>query len=307
MENQVDELRKAREEKTVAYNDFLRDYKKDKTKIVYGFVEGKDDIALYATCINNEIMQYGGEVCLIECKGKNNLEYTYKKLIDNGNYSQQRVCFFRDRDLSDYFANDRYLFEKSNCYVTDKYSIENSLITNNLFKRMLNEVLGYNAKSLDEKETLIDKFNTCKNKFEDEFKIVMAQIIYLKKIGNKFDLNKIKVKDLVEIKGIEISYKSERNKLDYVYKQAQVNESDCDEKEIQSIATHISENEQYRNIIRGHYLADFFIHYCNAINKTKSQLSSKLDVARILAPRAEKIKSLCEFIQKTYLEYYKTI
>ena len=51
MGQQVDDLRSERTGRTVAFTQFLNDYKKDKVEIVYGFVEAKEDLSLYSSCI----------------------------------------------------------------------------------------------------------------------------------------------------------------------------------------------------------------------------------------------------------------
>ena len=114
MVNQVNDLRQERCGRTVAYSQFLNDYRKDKVEEVYGFVEAQEDISLYYSCISSEISSKG-IVYLIPCGGKYNVRDTYN-LIDWTTHSKLRICFFRDRDLSDYLEDDNEMREYDNCY-----------------------------------------------------------------------------------------------------------------------------------------------------------------------------------------------
>lgn len=92
MANLVDDLRQERCGRTVAYSQFLDTYRKDKAEMVYGFVEAREDISLYYSCIYPEIPQ-NGVICLIPCSGKYNVRDTYN-LIDWTTHSKLRICFF---------------------------------------------------------------------------------------------------------------------------------------------------------------------------------------------------------------------
>ena len=305
MELLIDELRQDRVGRTVAYTQFLNDYKRKQANIVYGFVEAKEDVSLYYTCIYPELPQ-GSELCLIPCSGKYVIRETYK-LIDWETYSKQRVCFFRDRDLSDYIEDDNDLCRCENCYLTDGYSIENSLITGDLLYRLLREVLGYSTDDYETIMNLVNKFVNDKKVFEDQFRNIMAHIIYWKKMGISSPLNNIHIKDLVNITKDKVEYKDEEARLSYIYSRAQVDKAKCDMTEIEHIENLISEGEKYRSIIRGHFVSEFFILYCNTIKKCSQMLSTRLDVNNILAPRCKKINSLSVFVGNTYLQYYNNI
>lgn len=97
MGQQVEELRGAREGRTVAYTQFLNDYKKDQVEIVYGFVEAKEDLSLYSSCIYNELPS-NAIIHLIPCRGKYKVRDTYN-LIDWTKHSKHRICFFRGGEV----------------------------------------------------------------------------------------------------------------------------------------------------------------------------------------------------------------
>ena len=305
MGQHVEELRGAREGLTVAYTQFLNDYKKDQVEIVYGFVEAKEDLSLYSSCIYNELPS-NAIIHLIPCRGKYKVRDTYN-LIEWTKHSKHRSCLFRDRDLSDYIEDGKDLCECENCYVTDGYSIENSLITKNLLRRLLREVLGYQSDSYEVTDEIVKKFIQDKIEFENQLKNVMSHIIYWKMNDIVSPLDTISVKGFVDISNSNIVYKTPEDKLTYIYSKAKVDFSKCDITEIASIESSISTDDKFRNIIRGHFLSEFFMHYCNCIKKCQQELSLKLDVNNIIAPRCEKIESLSNFIKNTYLVYYSQV
>ena len=305
MGKQIEELRSERIGRTVAYTQFLNDYKKDQVEIVYGFVEAKEDLSLYSSCIYNELPP-DGIVHLIPCSGKYNVRDTYN-LINWTKHSKHRICFFRDRDLSDYIEDDKDLCECENCYLTDGYSIENSLITKKLLRRLLREVLGYQSDSYEVTDEIIEKFIQDKIEFENQLKNVMSHIIYWKKNNIVSPLDTISVKGFVDISNRNIVYKTPEDKLTYIYSKAKVDFKQCDVAEIASIESYISIDDKFRTIIRGHFLSEFFMRYCNSIKKCQQDLSIKLDVNNIIAPRCGKIESLSNFVNNTYLTYYKQI
>lgn len=259
-------------------------------------------MSLYSSCFYKELPP-DGIIHLIPCSGKYKVRDTYN-LINWTKYSKHRVCFFRDRDLSDYIEDDNDLCVCDNCYITDGYSIENSLITKQLLRRLLRVVLGYQLDSYEITDEIIEKFILDKIEFENQLKNVMSHIIYWKKNNIVSPLDTISVKGFVDISNRNIVYKTPEDKLNYIYSKAKVDFTKCDITEIALIESSISTDDKFRTIIRGLFISEFFIRYCNDIKKYQQDLSIKLDVNNIIAPRCEKIESLSNFIRNTYLIYY---
>lgn len=301
-------LRASRESKNVPYLRFLNDFDESKKEVVYGFVEASEDISFYNTLILNKLSGVDSKkIDLIPCEGK----YAVKKvfdLIDWSCHSKQQICFFRDRDLSDYVSDDKDFLCKENCYVTDYYSIENSIVTKNLFHRMLIEVLGFENDSLADIETEERKFEQAKSTFENELKVVMANIIYWKQKGFESPLDPIKISGFLSFDSTTktVVYKNDNEKIDYLYSKVKsVDRSKCDVSEINAIIKEVSKGDNYRKIIRGHFLSKFFVDYCNMIKKVSCELSYKNDVKDKIAPRCGRVKSMDVFIEKTYLKHYE--
>ena len=107
--------------KVESYHEFLTRYSKT-AKVVYGFVEGKDDLSYYQGFVD-QILPDDWEVELWPAGNKNRVYGIYKDL-DWRRFPKKRVCFFVDRDLSDLIPEK--LVTDINIYVTDDYSIVSS-------------------------------------------------------------------------------------------------------------------------------------------------------------------------------------
>ena len=102
-----------------SYHEFLLYFKKDE-KIVYGFVEGKDDPSFYCGLIDSH-MPTELEVKLVPSGNKDKVLKVFEEM-DCPRYPKKRVCFSVDQDLSDFIEGNRHPGE--NLYVMDNYSIE---------------------------------------------------------------------------------------------------------------------------------------------------------------------------------------
>ncbi len=107
----------ALESSNAAYHDFLLRYKVNE-RIVYGFVEGKDDPTFYRSLIEHNLPE-GWEVVLIKSGNKDTV-LSILEFMDWKRYPPKRVAFFVDRDLSEFFGGQAKVAE--NLYLTDNYS-----------------------------------------------------------------------------------------------------------------------------------------------------------------------------------------
>lgn len=113
---------RALEEVDKAYHQFLLIYRKNARR-VYGFVEGKEDPVFYRQLIENQLPE-GWSIKLIPTGNKKKVLHSFQS-INWDNFSKKRVCFFIDRDLDDFLGSSQQV--ETNIYITDGYSIENSV------------------------------------------------------------------------------------------------------------------------------------------------------------------------------------
>ena len=124
--------------KVASYHEFLARYSR-RSKVVYGFVEGKEDPCFYRGLI--ELLLPGDWEVELWPAGNKDQVYHVHSGIDWRRFRKTRVCFFVDRDLSDMIPEK--LPADRNIYVTSGYSIENDLVKKAICKRLLAELYGF--------------------------------------------------------------------------------------------------------------------------------------------------------------------
>lgn len=189
-------------------HSLLLDYKKGENKI-YCYVEGPDDPAFYQNFIKNH--KTDCETEFNSCGGRSEVLKTYKS-IDWNNYSTKRVLFFVDRDLSDFFTEDM-VPKKENIYITDGYSIENSIVTDELLIRHLQESGKMPELYGETKKLLKRHFKELKESFCSEMTDVMIWFISLKQNGKQPMWDKLSAKNFVTISKLKIEKKTKDEKI----------------------------------------------------------------------------------------------
>ncbi len=120
-------LRKAKASNT-AYMQILQRYDSQPNNVVL-VVEGKDDSTYYERVARDRCGDESRGFITIVAGNKSSVMKAYDR-VNWKIYKRNRVLFFVDRDYSDFLANSVSAPEEdgANLYVTDGYSIENSLL-----------------------------------------------------------------------------------------------------------------------------------------------------------------------------------
>ena len=180
--------------KIASYHEFLARFSKTKN-VVYGFVEGKEDPCFYRGFIDYFLLD-DWEVELWPA-GNRDQVLRIHKLIDWRRFPKNRVCFFVDRDLSDLIPQK--LPSDRNIYVTDKYSIENSIVNRGTCRRILTEVFGFSEVSYEEMDRVCDQFETELGSFFMAMIPTMAHVLSWRKRMANANLNNIKMSKLLTV------------------------------------------------------------------------------------------------------------
>lgn len=175
---------------SAAYHEFLLRYKAS-SNTVYGIVEGKEDPMFYRGLIEGQLSE-GWEVELIPAGCKENVLRAADS-FDWTRFSPNRICFFVDRDLSDFISEGATSGE--NVYVTDNYSIESDAVNLGVLKRLLTEVLNIGDLRPAESEVIEQRFSSSLDFFQESMVPVMAQILLWRREGKSPCLNDIRPKD----------------------------------------------------------------------------------------------------------------
>lgn len=258
-----DTLLEARSEATAqtALITLMSQYGKEK-KAIWIVVEGKTDPCYYINTIT-PIIPCDWEVIPVEAGNKKNLISVFKSL-EKRDYDCKKILFFVDRDLSD-FTNDIDV-KSSNLYVTDGYSIENSLISEYVMFRILNELLGLHNLTKNEVSSIKDLFKEAKNSFINNMIIPMVIILYLRDHSIKVDgLQNINIKKMFDFVKGECSLKIKQQDL-YKYIISNLNYNDSISKTgLETYKKKFLSHQNYKNLIRGKYMLAFLILFVISI------------------------------------------
>ena len=307
--------------RTVPFHNFIVEYKKNSNTIYY-FVEGKDDPHFYNRAIDYEIPVDWNKKYYIAC-GQDKVLDLHSRLA--GTINKHQVLFFIDRDLSELL--DEELPQFDNLYITDDYSIENSICNNRTLENVLNEVFSFhNAQSADW-DKIFSLYNETYEKFLMIIIPIMAYILFLRKnekaLNAKLNLKNFSIKDLFEINDdFTLKDKKESNEEKYLLLEKNCNiNSGCRKNYKEDYwLEEFSKLEKKDRHIRGKFISYFFACFCQKIykqcdnivghsniNPKCSQTFSEKDPLCVIAPRCNIPETLRDFLRKNMTTYQSII
>ena len=256
-----------REEAKVAFLRLKQLYKSSAHDI-YLIVEGKDDFAYY-TCVCNRYPKLL-DAKIIPANNRRNVINTFQEL-DWTTYSKDRVFFFIDRDLSE--ITHEATPESPNVYVSDSYSIENSLFDVTLLITAIKVHCGV-VDLLDEEATQIASlYNSAFAQFEHFFVPIMSWILSWRINGQKCNLNNFNAGLLYRINcgNFEVNeeYQIQEKVIKYIHSKCDV---DYVCKDITPFSRMIEQHGGIEKCIRGKYVKTFFVKFFNSIRENFTSL-----------------------------------
>ena len=300
-----------------AHHVFLLKYKKN-APVLYGFVEGKDDPMFYRYAVQGMIPAHW-TIELIPSGGKDKV----KNVLDAFDWSrcpENQICFFLDRDLDEICGIS--LPDRCNVYITDGYSIENSIVSEELFVSLLSEVFGVDTRTNIERERIIQLFRQSVKKFCRYMAPVMAQILGWKIDNVDAKLNKIDLPNMFHMKGIEICFRgADFNEREIIEKASiSIGVSPIDEGRLSILLGVIESKSEISGLIRGKYLfwmfhamlVDAHKNVCKVIPRYSSPPKIKLSIGvknlmLVVAPRARTPDTLRKFIDETFCQHIRAV
>ena len=295
------------------FHEFLLSYKAARP-VVYGFVEGKEDPSFYRGFIE-QALPVGWSVRLIR-SGNRDAVLTNLKDMPWERFPRSRICFFIDRDLSQFIDAEQVAAE--NLYVTDNYSIENDVVNRDVFERVLEEVLGVTDLSEAERDAVANLFETNFSAFCEAMVPVMAQILIWRREKVNAPLDNIKVTRFFEYSDAIVSVRAEfsTEPARIAYASGAVKQEQSKQEELQESEKRFRAGQGATRFIRGKYLLHFFIDFAHALHAAipkfcrRHKAPPKIRVTMgagnamiIIAPRAKAPESLREFVKKNYGAY----
>ena len=254
-----------KERANVALLKLKQEYSKNDNK-VYFVVEGKDDVAFY-TCISKRYQRLSRAV-ILPANCRKNVISTFDKL-DWNYFSKDRVLFFVDRDLSD-ITKERTP-DAPNIYVTDNYSIENSIFNVELFLTALENLFGVSELNSDDIQKLSLLYTAAQNAFMMCFMPVMCWILCWRINNTKCNLKNINDDGLYWLHAgvfeIKDEYRDQAKMCDLIHKSCGVTVMTQD---VDCYKQIIEENGGIQKCIRGKFLKNYFVKFINSIYADKS-------------------------------------
>jgi len=299
--------------KIASYHEFLSRYSKH-SKVVYGFVEGKDDPCFYRGFID----QLLPEDWTVELWPAGNKDEVYKihSDLDWRRFSKKRICFFVDRDLADLIPEK--VTQDTNIYVTKGYSIENDIVNKATCMRVLSELCGFANADHTDLENVCMLFE---NELETFLKMmipVMAWILCWRRNGKRSNLGDILMRDLFSFRNGHLQSEPKPKGKGGV---AQYLHDQCNVVIDPSIDISIFEAEFlrdriYRKFTRGKYVFWFLVEFCNAVHRDAVTLCGSISKIpkknvtlsfnngmAVIGTRARIPVSLREFLKSTFCAY----
>lgn len=312
----ADVLRSERNGRTVPLTLFYANFKNDAINICYGFVEGKDDPSYYRGVIERQL-QSNCMILLYPSNGKENVKYIFDTIRAKG-YPRDRIVYFMDRDLSSMVEDDN-LVKDEYVYITDNYSIENDILNENTLLAVLQDILGFSSLSINDKDSIKALYREQLSSFQNYMLPIMATIVIWKRKSIKHaNYNNLETKKMFRVNDGKLSLKiSKAQVIKQLFKSSSMDYSMYDPAQTDEIIKEIQQKRLSAQIIRGKYLSDFFVMFCNSLycdyeriglNKSnKGRELSKRDIMETAAPRCCPPKSLITFIDKTICYYFNKI
>jgi hypothetical protein len=292
-----------------AYHSFLLFYRAS-SKYVYGFCEGKDDPHFYHPLILGKLP---GDwlATVIPAGGKDKVIRAYNS-FDWNRFSNERICFFVDRDLDDYL--DGQPLQEANVYITDGYSIENSIFDSRILVNVLSGIYQVKLLSAAEEDKILEIAERNLEAFTIALIPIMAQILIWKRSGVRANYKNIKLDDLFRFQNHEIIPETRDNLLLAASRQSGKQLSSPEE--IINAEEEISRCEDVSMVIRGKYIAWFIVKQCENLWANISGILEHFDSSPnkciefghknanvIYAPRARIPDSLSTFLDSRYCKY----
>ncbi|MBW4531215.1 MAG: DUF4435 domain-containing protein [Aphanothece saxicola GSE-SYN-MK-01-06B] len=292
------------------YHAFLLLYRAS-DKCVYGICEGKDDPTFYQSLIEGKLPGHW-QVKIIPAGGKKKVIQAYHA-FNWHRFSKNQICFFIDRDLDDYLGR-RQQQPGDNVYITDGYSIENSIYDCKMLLNVLSDIYQITLLSAAEEEVIVTLIAGNLEAFSTSMIPLMAQILLWRRAGILANLNNLKLEKIFKFTATSIVSSSRDLLLSTAAKH--IGSPLNTEAEIASAEQEIAGCVNLPMLIRGKYITWFMVRQCEALwkditaiiqrftCKPKKRIEFSEKIANVIfAPRARIPASLCGFLDATYIEY----
>ncbi|MGX5828694.1 DUF4435 domain-containing protein [Mesorhizobium sp. 43Arga] len=299
-----------------AYHEFLLRYNAT-NKSVYGFVEGKEDPSFYRSVIERFLPDDWSVELFVS--GNRQKVLDAEAAFDWERFSRLQIAFYADQDLV-HFLNPGCVYAP-NVYVSDGYSIENSIATKDVFIRLLQEVHNVIDWTELERVSLSQHFVDQLAAFQEMMASMMAQIAIWRRDGVKANLSNLDLASIVAFSGgafvVRQGYEHADARIDRLCQCVGAQASNAAERE--AMEATFREANGPANLTRGKYLIWFLAMLANEVHAKVTQFVASYrtppktrmafgpaNVMVVAAPRARIPNSFRVFLESTYLQFIAT-
>lgn len=282
MNSIVEEAKKEVEQFSVAYAEFILDYKKD-SNYIYCFYEGKDDRKYYS--IRTQTIHSNKKLFHYDCNGKENVVKINGLIKEKSIYSQDLFFYFIDKD----FDENKHI--DTSIYVTPYYSIENFYTIEEAFENIL--VNEFNIpRNCECFQKSIDYFTKSKSNFHSKIIYLNAYLYCVADYRNSADISfRLNIDDSIKRKFsgsnifenivasnlVDINIPTEllnKIELEKIFTQSpHISQIDFDEK--LKFLENSDKSETFRGKFELHFLISFLKRFQNEICKKNNIICQK--------------------------------
>lgn len=213
----VETLRTSRRASVAAILQFMLRYQETSAD-VHAFMEGRDDPAFYLGFLSSAVDDIG-KIHVYQCENKRGVYEAFSK-ISRINNRPPLVLFFVDKDHSD-FVGEAYV-SAPNIFVTDTYSIENYVVSDEVLRRVWEELLAGARQGIDF-AMIASKFQQELVRFYELATPLSAWIVLARRNGLSPQVNNIRPGDLFAFnEEMVVSYVGKETLLDYFQRSCRV-------------------------------------------------------------------------------------
>jgi hypothetical protein len=305
MSSPLDELNAAREKPNTVLLRYLLKLSNPK-KRVHAFYEGFDDSPFYSRFLEQSFPTY--ELEIYECGSKKKV-YAAFAAINSRVVPTDIALFFVDKDFSDFISEINPVAK--NIYVTDYYSIENHLVSEEIFRRVWRDTFHI-IKGPIEIDDFQDKFRQELKKFYEYITPLMAWIIALRRKPNEKQpvLGEVKLKEfysfdenLILTKSTAVTLSGE---ISVLANTCGIDPSVVSQSELEAVIQELASVEP-KKFVRGKYELWFFIKFLDKLRELLEEPRPKVvnvtlqisesTAIQILGGRFYSLASLEEFLR----------
>lgn len=261
-------LKERRESTNIAFLELKQQYSSNEDKI-YWIVEGKDDFTYYSYLLKK--LNTKTQCKILRANSRDNVIKIYET-IDWETFSKERIFFFIDRDLSDILKE--YIPDSDNFYVTDYYSIENSIFTRELMVGVLEMYYLRDELKHNQKNHILNLYDNATTQHERLFRYIMSWIVHWRSNKINCHLNNLHPERLYTIQQGQFQrsaqYNNDNSVAVFIHQSCNVQYNMIND--LNKYTKEIDNNGGIRKYIRGKYLRVFFIQFLKSIASSFAQI-----------------------------------